>query len=192
MRHFRQAIFVLTLFAMALPAAAADITVLTADMIRTMDPTHPRAQAMAFDADGKVLALGDAAELHKRYPQAERIDAGGATVVPGLIDAHGHVAGLGLAMMQADLVGTRSKDEVLQRLQTFARELPPGAWLTGRGWDQNDWDDKTFPDAADLDAAFPDRAVWLSRIDGHAGWANSAAMRAVERDLGGDWQPDGG
>src|SRR5690606_32768622 len=100
--------------------------------------------------------------------------------------------GLGLSRLTADLVGTGSKDEIVARLRAFARELPEGDWLIGRGWDQNDWQDKTFPGAADLDAAFPDRPVWLDRIDGHAGWANSAAMRAVGRDLSGDWQPDGG
>src|SRR5690606_35396408 len=100
--------------------------------------------------------------------------------------------GLGLSRLTADLVGTGSKDEIVARLRAFARELPDGDWLIGRGWDQNDWDDKAFPTAADLDAAFPDRPVWLERIDGHAGWANSAAMRAVGRDLAGDWQPDGG
>ncbi|MGH8078416.1 MAG: amidohydrolase, partial [Lysobacter sp.] len=175
-----------------LPLSAAEVTVLSAARIHTMDSARPRAQAMAFDASGKILALGDTAALIKRYPKAQRLDAGGATVVPGLIDAHGHVAGLGLTRLRADLVGTRNKDEVLQRLRDFARELPPGAWLLGRGWDQNDWPEQRFPTAADLDAAFPDRPIWLSRIDGHAGWANSAAMRAVKRDLAGDWQPDGG
>jgi predicted amidohydrolase YtcJ len=99
--------------------------------------------------------------------------------------------------LTADLVGTSSKGEVLQRLREFARDLPAGAWLVGRGWDQNDWppgvdQGRDFPTAADLDAAFPERPVWLSRIDGHAGWANGAAMRAVGKDLSGDWQPDGG
>ena len=113
-------------------------------------------------------------------------------MVPGLIDAHAHIGGLGLAMLSADLVGTRDKAEVLQRLRAHEKTLKPGEWLVGGGWDQNDWPEQRFPDAADLDAAFPDRPVWLSRVDGHAGWANSAAMRAVERDLSGDWQPDGG
>ena len=70
--------------------------------------------------------------------------------------------------------------------------MPPDAWLLGRGWDQNDWPGKSFPTAADLDAAFPSRPVWLERIDGHAGWANTAALRRVQRDLAGDWQPEGG
>ena len=172
--------------------ALAQTTVLTAARIHTMDTAQPLAQAMAYDASGKILAVGSTGELQARYPQARRLDVGSATVVPGLIDAHAHVGGLGFAMMSADLVGTASKAEVLARLRENAKGLKPGEWLVGRGWDQNDWPEKTFPNAADLDAAFPDRPVWLSRIDGHAGWANSAAMRAVKRDLAGSWQPDGG
>ncbi|RPE81083.1 amidohydrolase [Vulcaniibacterium tengchongense] len=173
-------------------AASAEVTVLSAARIHTMDPARPQARAMAYDEDGRILALGEPDELRRRYPRARRLDAGASTVIPGLIDAHGHVSGLGLAHLSADLVGARGKDEVLQRLREFAAALPGDAWLIGRGWDQNDWPDKRFPTAADLDAAFPGRPVWLERIDGHAGWANSAAMRAVRRDLAGDWQPDGG
>src|SRR5690606_30683901 len=70
--------------------------------------------------------------------------------------------------------------------------LPQGTWLLGRGWDQNHWAGKQFPAAADLHAQFPGRPVWLRRVVGHAAWANSAAMALGERDLSGDWQPDGG
>lgn len=171
---------------------ATDVTVLTARRIHTMQASQPEAKAMAFDAEGKILAVGDADALLARFAGARRLDVGAATVVPGLIDAHGHVAGLGQSMLTADLVGAASKGEVVERLRAFARDLPPGAWLIGRGWDQNRWPDKAFPSAADLDAAFPDRPVWLSRIDGHAGWANSAAMHWVKRDLAGSWQPEGG
>lgn len=180
-----------------MPADAQEVTVLTASRIDTMDVAAPRAEAMAFDAGGRILALGDRDTLLQRYPGAARIDAGQATVIPGMIDAHGHILGLGVTHLTANLVGTASKDEVVQRLRDFARELPAGDWLIGGGWDQNDWPQHDFPTAADLDAAFPDRPVWLSRIDGHAGWANSAAMRMVKRDLAGSsenagWQPDGG
>ncbi|HEY5849959.1 MAG TPA: amidohydrolase [Lysobacter sp.] len=173
-------------------ATAADVTVLNAARIHTMDTAQPRVRALAYDDTGRILALGDPAALLKQYPKARRVDAGDATVVPGLIDAHAHVSGLGLTMLTADLVDATSKDDVIARLREFSGQLPAGAWLIGRGWDQNDWPEKRFPSAADLDAAFPDRPVWLERIDGHAGWANSAAMRVVKRDLAGDWQPDGG
>ena len=170
----------------------AQTTVLTARRIHTMDTTQPQVQAMAFDAAGKILAVGQAQALLARYPGAKHLDVGTATVVPGLIDAHGHVEGLGLTFLTVDLVGSANKQEIVGRLRAFEKTLPAGAWLIGRGWDQNDWPDKAFPAAADLDAAFPERPVWLYRIDGHAGWANTAAMRAIQRDLAGNWQPDGG
>ena len=164
--------------------ALAQVTVLSAGRIDTMDPARPRAGAMAFDADGRILALGTRDALLREHPGAKHVDVGEATVIPGLIDAHGHMFGLGMSRLTADLVGTGSKDEVIARLREFARELPAGAWLVGRGWDQNDWPEQVFPTAADLDAAFPDRPVWLERIDGHASWANSAALRLLGRRNG--------
>ena len=182
-----------TLLLAAGHAAADDkVTLITAARIHTMDVAQPAASAMAYDKGGRILAVGDIEALAKRFPQARRKDLGQATLIPGLIDAHAHVGGLGLAMLSADLVGTRDKAEILQRLRAHAKTLKPGEWLIGGGWDQNDWPEKVFPGAADLDAAFPDRPVWLSRVDGHAGWANSAAMRAVRRSLAGAWQPVGG
>ena len=190
--------------AIAVPAfaqgpQAAGVTVLTAQRIDTMDLARPRAEAMAFDAGGAILALGGRDELLAKYPGAARIDAGDATVVPGMIDAHGHMSGLGMTFLTADLVDTQDKAQILERLRKFADEqkLAPGAWLIGRGWDQNDWPQHDFPTAADLDAAFPDRPVWLERIDGHASWANTKAMDAAKVEghadwRQGDWQPDGG
>jgi len=160
--------------------------------IHTLDPLRPQVEAMAWNDDGQIVATGTRAEVVASVPGATVHDAGGATVVPGLIDAHAHLMGLGYALMRADLTGTRSKAEVIARLEAFAATLPKDAWLLGRGWDQNDWPEQAFPTAADLDRAFPDRPVWLERVDGHAGWANSAALRRVPRDLGGDWQPQGG
>mgnify|MGYP000858272475 CR=1 FL=1 len=191
MRKLERSIVAVLLGLLAAPVLA-QTTVLSAARIHTMDTARPLARAMAFDASGRILALGDADELQARYPQARRLDVGSATVVPGLIDAHAHVGGLGFAMLGADLVGTASKAEIIQRLRAKAAQLKPGEWLLGNGWDQNDWPQQSFPTAAELDAVFPDRPVWLSRVDGHAGWANSAAMRAVPRDLAGNWQPDGG
>jgi len=183
---------VATLLASTAAAAAADVTILTAERVHTMDPVTPVATAVAWDDTGRVLRVGDTTSLLAEYPDARRVEARGATVIPGLIDAHGHVMSQGFALMRADLVGAASKGEAIARLRDFERTLPAGAWLLGRGWDQNDWPGQTYPTAADLDTAFPARPVWVERIDGHAGWANSAAMRAVARDLDGDWQPDGG
>lgn len=179
------------------PAGADQITVLTAARIHTEDLAQPQVAAIAWDGQGRIVATGTASELRKRYPKARRIDAGQATVVPGLIDAHAHMMELGYALLRADLSGAASKEEVIQRLRDFAATAPADTWIQGWGWDQNRWPGQQFPTAADLDAAFPDRPVWLVRIDGHAGWGNSAALRAAEaaagaRPLAGDWQPDGG
>ncbi len=187
---FLLALLVASLFGMV--AAHAGAGVLINARIHTLDGARPAAEALAWNGDGRIIAIGRRAEVVARAPGFPVHDAQGATVVPGLIDAHAHLMGLGFALMEADLVGTRNKGEIIERLRAFAASLPAGAWLLGRGWDQNDWPEREFPTAADLDAAFPTRPVWLERVDGHAGWANSAAMRLVRRDLGGDWQPAGG
>ena len=108
-----------TLVAMSGQAVAAKVTVLSAARIHTMETAQPKVQALAFDETGRILALGTTSELDKRYPNAQRIDAGQATVIPGLIDAHAHVSGLGMTMLSADLVDATSKQDVLQRLQAF-------------------------------------------------------------------------
>lgn len=172
--------------------AMQDVVLLHAGVIHTVNPAQPRAEAMAFTRTGEILALGAYEELRLAYPLAEPLDLGGRTVVPGLIDAHGHLSNLALSLTRAQLAGTRSKAEVIQRLREFERQLGEDEWLLGRGWDQNDWPEQDFPDRHDLDEHFPDRPVWLTRIDGHAGWANSAALATADRDLGGEWQQEGG
>lgn len=173
-------------------AAANAAGVLVNAKIHTMDKGKPVAAALAWDDAGRIVAVGTREEVVAKVPDATLVDANGAVVVPGLIDAHAHVLGLGLSLLNADLRGTRSKSEIIERLQAHAKQLPPQAWIVGRGWDQNAWDRKEFPTALDLDAAFPDRPVSLERIDGHATWINTAAMHKIGRSLDGDWQPDGG
>ncbi len=172
----------LTLFFAMMPHAAraqADLVVHNAN-IYTVDDEQPRAEALAVRA-GRLLMVGSDEAVLGAYPDAEHLDAAGQTLIPGLIDAHVHLMGLGQSMAQADLVGTESVAEIVERLEAFVAEhdLPEDAWLTGRGWDQNDWPEQQFPTRTDLDAAFPERPVWLVRIDGHAGWANTAALRAA-------------
>ncbi len=161
------------------------ITVLKNTAIYTVNPQQPKASAIAFDNSGEIIAVGEQTKLEADYPNAQHINLQGkGAIVPGLIDAHAHLMNLGYGIITANLAGTQSKDDIIQRLQTKASELPAGSWLIGRGWDQNDWPnhDGSFPTAADLDQAFPARPVWLTRIDGHAGWANSAAMQQLNDD----------
>lgn len=165
------------LFTTADVSAQADYVVHNGRIYTAADE-DPEVEAMAVRGS-RILMVGTEDALLGAYPDAERLDLKGAVVIPGLIDAHAHLMGRAASLLQADLVGTSSKDEVLQRLTDFAESLPDGAWLTGRGWDQNDWPENEFPTRGDLDAAFPDRPVWLSRIDGHAAWANTAALEAA-------------
>jgi predicted amidohydrolase YtcJ len=127
--------------------------------------------------DGRVLRLLRAGEA--RPKATSTVDAGGRTLLPGMIDAHGHVMELGRDALQLDVVGTRSLAELQQRLRDYAAAHPDAKWIMGAGWNQELWPDKKFPTAADLDAIVPDRPVVLERVDGHALVANSAAMRAA-------------
>lgn len=168
----------IALAAMPAPAQAQADWVLHNARIYTVDTDQPRAEALAIRGE-RILMVGSDADVLATYPDARRVDAAGRTVVPGLIDAHAHLMGLAESLIQVDLVGTTSKQAIIDRLEDFAQDLPADAWLTGRGWDQNDWPTPAFPTRADLDDAFPDRPVWLTRIDGHAAWGNTAALEAA-------------
>jgi predicted amidohydrolase YtcJ len=139
----------------------------------------PRANSAIDVAEGRIVAVGRADEIRRQHPSARVIDVTGATILPGLTDAHGHLYGLGLSLDTVNLVGANTYDEVIARVKERASRAQPNEWILGRGWDQNRWPGKQFPIAAPLDAAIPDHPVWLRRIDGHAGLANSAAMRAA-------------
>ncbi len=159
--------------------------------IYTVNTVQPKAQAIAVQG-ATIVAVGGNKDLIEQYPNAKRISLKQHTVVPGFIDAHGHLLGLGQSLLNVDLTGTTSEQDVIQRLKAREPSLADGQWLIGRGWDQNDWPNKALPTKAELDSAFPNRAVWLERIDGHASWGNSVAMAFAERDLSGEWQIDGG
>ncbi|MBE66742.1 MAG: amidohydrolase [Gammaproteobacteria bacterium] len=110
------------------------------------------------------------------------IDGLGKTLIPGLIDAHGHVGSYGLSLLRVDLVGTMSEEEAAVRVREFADSNPDLDWILGRGWNQVLWGKTDFPAASSLDELISDRPVWLTRVDGHAGWANSAALQLAEID----------
>ena len=110
------------------------------------------------------------------YPDATLIDGESKTVLPGLTDAHAHVLGLGLLKSNLDLAGTPSVDDAVAQIAAYAASKPRARWILGRGWNQVIWPVQESPTAAHIDAVVPDRPVWLRRIDGHAGWANSVAL----------------
>lgn len=128
--------------------------------------------------DGRVERLLGRGERRPERPDF-RVDGRGQVLMPGLIDAHGHVMGLGFAAMTLDLSGTRSLEEALAAIRAYAADNPGLPWILGTGWNQEAWGLGRFPTAAELDGAVADRPVWLERVDGHAAWANSAAMRAA-------------
>jgi predicted amidohydrolase YtcJ len=157
--------------------------------------TSGSSEVVTFDAiaiqNGKVLEIGTELDLLAAYPKATLIDAQGKTMIPGLIDAHAHVMGLGESILNVNVMGIRTLDETLQKVRDYANEYTDLAWIQGRGWNQVLWPQNAFPTAQDLDSVVSDRPVWLARVDGHAGWANSAAMQlaGITRDTP---DPDGG
>ena len=138
-------------------------------------------QALLVD-HGKVVATGSTAELSPRAAGARVVDGQDRTLLPGLIDAHGHVMALGFMKTQIDLASSTSLAQALAAVKTYAATHRDAAWIQGGGWNQVVWKLGRFPTAQELDAAVADRPVWLSRVDGHAGWANSAAMKLAGID----------
>ena len=158
--------------------ATADL-ILTNGRIYTVDATRPVVDALVVGR-GMVMFAGNAAGAMAFKTATTRVvDLGGRTVIPGMVDAHGHVAGLGDALHIVDLTGTSSYDEVVARVAERARKTPKGQWVLGRGWDQNDWGDTRFPTHDKMTAAVPDHPVYIVRVDGHAGLANLKALQAA-------------
>lgn len=152
--------------------------------------------ALMIDDDGKVEKLLPGRYQEPKYERpkkpkkgqpwpeppkglAFKLDAGGKTLIPGLIDAHGHVMGYGLSLITLDLSDTRSLAEAQAKIRAYAQANAGRKWIIGTGWNQEKWGLGRFPTAVELDAAVGDIPVWLERVDGHAGWANNAAIRAA-------------
>lgn len=171
----------LQLAARCYDADMADLILFNANLI-TLDPRRPRARAMAV-ADGKILRLGDDAEILAPAPPAStRIDLGGKTVVPGFIDSHIHLLWYGSQLLkQADLVGCADIGELLSRLSDVATRTRSG-WIQGHGFDQSKMRQRRFPTRADLDRVSADRPILISRICGHAAVVNSAALARVSEE----------
>jgi predicted amidohydrolase YtcJ len=143
--------------------------------IYTVDSAFSTAQAMAIK-DGKIVATGGNQFILKNYTATENINASNKTVYPGFIDAHAHFVGYGQSLFTADLYDTKSFDEVVERLRKFAAEHPNEQWILGRGWDQNKWPGKSFPTNEKLNQLFPNKPVYITRVDGHAAICNEKAF----------------
>ena len=151
--------------------------VFIAKSIHTMDPAHPSAKALVI-REGKLAFVGEEGPaLQLAGPDAAVERWPDSTIVPGLVDAHAHLAGLGRALSIVSLEPARSEAEAVALLEKAPKSSFQGEWLVGRSWDQNDWTTTAFPTRASLDAKYPKTPVFLSRVDGHAAWVNSEALR---------------
>ncbi len=136
---------------------------------------------LVFSDKGRVVATGGESLL-KEHPDAIRIDGKGQTLLPGLVDGHAHLYNYGFLARSLNLTGSASLGVALRQIAEYADSAPLVGWIQGRGWNQVLWDPQTFPSASDIDAVVVDKPVWLRRIDGHAGWANSRAMEIAGID----------
>jgi predicted amidohydrolase YtcJ len=144
-------------------------------IIYTVDGNFSTAEAMVVRS-GKIVAVGTNSDILGTYDAPEKIDAKGAAVYPGFIDAHAHFTGYGRSLFEVNLYDCKDWDEAISRVKAFAESQPNEPWIRGRGWDQNKFPGKLFPDNSTLNKLFPDRPVLLQRIDGHAAIANHKAM----------------
>lgn len=131
--------------------------------------------ALFFGDDGRIITTGGD-ELVAEHRNARRVDGEKQFVLPGLHDGHGHVSSQGFLGVELNITGSGSLQEAIDRIAAYAKSNPGSSWIKGRGWNRVLWPVKEFPTAAAIDAVVADRPVWLRRIDGHAGWANSKAL----------------
>ena len=168
------------LLAVASPTGQSSDLLLEGAMVYVSADAAPQ-RASVLIRSGKIDFVGNAETARRKSPLASRIDLTGSFLFPGFADAHGHLSGLGKSLEIADLRGATSAAEAARRVGAGAAKLPSGAWAEGRGWDQNLWGGR-FPDARDLDTVVSERPVVARRVDGHAIWVNSAALRAAGID----------
>jgi predicted amidohydrolase YtcJ len=191
MRHLPTYFALAALAPAVLGAQAKADLVLVNGKIYTVDNVRPMASALAVRG-GRVLFVGSDAEARAlATPSAQLIDLNGKTVVPGIIDAHAHLLGLGDMLRRVKLAGSASYDEVIERVKSSAKDVKQGEWILGRGWDQTRWQTKEFPTHEALSRAFPNNPVVLERIDGHAYLVNAKAME-LARISSSTADPEGG
>jgi predicted amidohydrolase YtcJ len=143
--------------------------------IYTMDQRLTIAEAFAVSGD-RIVGIGSREYIMRKFKSKSTVDFEGKTIVPGLIDAHCHLLGLGLARLTVDLVGARSEHEAVERVAVRIAQSSDGQWIRGRGWDQNEWSPKLFPGQESLNRISNNNPIYLTRIDGHACWVNKRAM----------------
>ncbi|TFW28860.1 amidohydrolase [Massilia arenosa] len=181
-------LFALTATAAAIASAHASTVIDNANGY-TLNANNEIVQfsSLAIDDNGRIIAVGKAADVAAKAPGAKHVDMQGRTLIPGLIDAHGHVFGLGEMLTDLDLTTTTSLPNALQAIGNYSKANAQNPWLIGRGWNQEIWKLGRFPTAQELDGVVSDRPVWLKRVDGHAGWANTKTLQLAGID---DKTPD--
>jgi predicted amidohydrolase YtcJ len=150
-------------------------------IVYTMDDANSVVEAFAVRGD-RIVGTGTTSEIERRFKGKNSVDLKGRTVFPGFIDSHGHFFSLGIARMTVDLVGSGSEKDAAERVRQRVEKTKTGQWIRGRGWDQNEWKPEQFPTRASLDKVSPRNPVYLIRVDGHAIWVNSAALKEAGID----------
>ena len=161
-------------FLMIISAQKPADLIITNAKIYTVNTKFDIAESMAI-SNGKILAVGKNKDILKKYQSQNIQNLQGKSIFPGFIDAHCHFTGYATDKWKCELWGTKSWEEIIQKLTDYSKNAPM-EWLYGRSWDQNDWPVKEFPNKAKLDELFPNRPVYLKRVDGHAAIANQKAL----------------
>ena len=175
MRSFVAILIIISIFSFKTNFKKNADTIVYNGIVYTVDKKFSTAQAFAV-TDGKIIEVGTTDAILKNYSAKEMVDAKGRAVYPGFIDAHAHFVGYGQSLFQVDLYGSSSWEEIVEKVKKFSAEYPNEAWIRGRGWDQNKFPGKAFPTNEKLNELFPAKAVYLTRVDGHAAIANQKAM----------------
>ena len=180
--------FLLLIFIASCSSKQSVDLILHNGMIYTVDSSFSNAECFAVK-DGKFVAIGSNEEILSKYKSDKILDAKGKAVYPGFIDSHCHFYGYGEGLQTLNLLGTKSFDEVIEKVIEYAK-TNKSEWIIGRGWDQNDWDIKEYPTRYELEKLFPNTPVFLERVDGHAAIANGAALKKAK--IGLDTKVSGG
>jgi len=146
--------------------------------IITMDEDNNDVEALAI-GQGKILAIGTTEEIMNSYPDVEMVDLNGKTIMPGIIESHGHLLNLGKGFLELNIAGIKTPQEVVQKVQERVRETPPGQWIVGWGWDEGEWA-KNYPTNNELNQVSPENPVYLRGLHGFAGWVNDEALKIAQ------------